>query len=341
MRVIVPLTLATVLVVAFQNCGGSVPSGGTLALSSSNVLSLITVSDVIGAGQSTVLTTIGGHPPYSYSIISGSGSLVPVADTTSVTFTAQAGTPPQPVTQVRVTDSTGATAERSISTTTGLTVTYTPAAPSKYDSVVFTGINGTAPYTLRRLSGQGSLSGMTFSPSSTGGTTNFEITDATGTKTAFSITVTSPQLVTLYRYYDDATGEYFVSDFQNGAEHGIFATLVGSFPLFKTQLAGTQPIYKCQASVSPATSTTNNVVFSYTACAAGTALGANQTTPSPGTGIFGYYSTATRPNTKVIYYPYGNNQYLAGNSFPMSVTVEPSDIQYRGTTAVLLGYSPK
>jgi hypothetical protein len=322
----------TALFVGFQNCADSVPTGGRSSLSSSNILNIVAASDLVGAGQSITLTTTGGQPPYNYNIISGSGSLVPQTDNAVVNFTAPAGTPAQPTTTIRVTDASGASADRTIATTAGLTVTYTPAAPTKYDSVTLTGINGTAPYTLKRLSGPGSLAGTIFSPGSNAGTTNFEITDATGAKAGFNITVTNPALVTLYRIYDSTTGEYYTSELQNG-EDGTYGSQMGAFYLFKTQLAGTLPIYKCQASVGSINPSSAHIVFSYTACAAGAVIGNN--------AVFGYYSSATRPNTRVLYYPNASTQFLSGNTFPMSVTIEPSDIQYRGGTATQLGFAPR
>lgn len=166
----------------------------------------------------TSITVSGadGIPPYTYSLIMGTGTL---NSTTGEFTTTTIGTK-----RFRVTDSTGAS-------TTLITTAYNPLLTSTFkvaiNSVItFTPSGGIPPYTTTLLSGGGSLSLLNYTAPGTLGVATIQVTDAGGTSVNVTADITNPPSISQF----EISGPY-ISDIVNvsaaGSEYDKWCILEG------------------------------------------------------------------------------------------------------------------
>jgi len=275
---------AALIPIAFQNCAEPLPDLAQYtspSQSDAEALPLIlsTSADLIDPSQNAQLTAEGGISPYTFAVTSGGGS---------VNSTGLFSPPNNAVTCViEVTDAKGTKASKSISVVTSLTVSNTPSAPSVTDFVTVNAAGGSPPYAVTIISGTGTINGTTFSPAASPGSSNLRITDNTGQVRMLTITTTAPAITPVYRF--DYNGEMFFSTKAdgNGAVSFGYTARGQVFKLFTNQSPNTLPLYRCTYTPDP--------YYSYlsrtTACAVDFSLD----------GIAGYFSSAVRPNTSVLY----------------------------------------
>lgn len=307
------VTAGTVLM--FQNCSEPLPDQAQVSQSSTSPQSEDTRALTLAADQSTVnggdslqLTASGGSSPYTYSVITGSGSV-----SSTGLFTAPAV---QETNVVQVKDAKGATAQVVLEVKVLLTITY--SSPVTTEKIKLQTTGGTAPYTYSLLSGSGTVSGDELTPGSASNATSLiAVRDALGNTNQISITVMAPASVTLYRLVDSSNSVFYSTDLKTGplgyTDSGI------SYRLFASQGTNMVAVRKCMVGTIAGsafyTSLANcPIVFN---------------TFSRDLGVVGYLSTVARPNTVAIY---GNS------SFPTLMSVRSADLNAVGVVPKVIGY---
>ncbi len=145
------LTLAALLF----GCGNPLNFRELLDGPEGNALTVNPSSGSLGPNDTVMLAVNGGHPPYEFSLIAGSGSL------NDAQYTAPAVNSSE---TIEVTDSVGNTARASFSVdASGVSIGIYPAVSSTYtgDSIGFSYVGGTGPYAYAMVSNS---SGGTIDP---------------------------------------------------------------------------------------------------------------------------------------------------------------------------------
>jgi len=140
--------------------------------------------------QTTLINTTiafsesGGVSPYSYSLVSGTGSI----NSSSGVYTAP-GSNGSAV--VRVTDAIGNTADAAITVTTALSISPTSTTLAVNNSTTFSAVGGTGPFTFSRLSGTGSVNATTgvYTAPASAGSAVVRVTDSLGATADANVTV--------------------------------------------------------------------------------------------------------------------------------------------------------
>jgi alpha-tubulin suppressor-like RCC1 family protein len=136
-------------------------------------LALSPSTSKINVSTQLQLTALGGNPPYTYSVASGTGS---ISGGGLFTATSSLGT-----TVVRVIDNKGGIANATIEIGNGPVLSPATKKIPVSTSFAFTTSSGTAPITYSIVSGPGSVDGTgTFTASAAIGTTVIRATDALG-----------------------------------------------------------------------------------------------------------------------------------------------------------------
>ncbi len=151
-------------------------------------LTISPTSQTIFVNSTISFTGTNGVSPYTFSIVTGTGSI----NATTGDFTAPAtnGTA-----TVRVTDSVGNFANASLTITTPLSLTPASTTMAVNNSATFTPVGGTGPYTFSRFSGTGSVNATTgiYTAPAASGTAVVRVTDSLGA-TADSSVIINPAL---------------------------------------------------------------------------------------------------------------------------------------------------
>jgi trimeric autotransporter adhesin len=171
------LALTAVAILVLASCGGGGGGGPP-------PLTLTAPSASVGAGASIALTATGGQTPYTFSVVSGAGS---VDGTGLFTAPATAGT-----SVVEVTDKATATAKTSLQ----IIVVAFVNATATVDSATTTAQNATGgapPYTYKVAAGGGSVDTSGNYTSATGpATATLVVTDSKGATAQESVTINAP-----------------------------------------------------------------------------------------------------------------------------------------------------
>ncbi|KYG62742.1 hypothetical protein AZI87_15785 [Bdellovibrio bacteriovorus] len=139
-------------------------------------------------GVAVTFTASNGFPPYTYSIVSGGGSIDAISGVYSASTSGSK--------TIAVTDS--------LSMTSQMTITvYEPLAGNAFavgigDTATVTYTGGVPPVSASILSGAGSVSGLTFTAPGTAGTTTLRLTDSDGNVADTIATITPPPSFTSF-----------------------------------------------------------------------------------------------------------------------------------------------
>lgn len=302
-RQILWLLGAAVLLFGYVNCSGEFGASGSSSSSSTTstaaVLSLSPSYQTIGISSSLQFYGSGGTAPYTYSILSGAGTIV--ASSGYYTAPAYAQT-----SVIQVTDIYGRTGLTSVyvstSGTNSLSLSTSPSTVLVGSSALMTASGGTSPYTYTFYSGNGSVSDAYFYPTAAGPST-IKVTDAAGLTSYFSVTAyTTAATVTynpIYRF-SFSNGIHF---FSNSSTEGTSAggTLDGvAFNVLTNQSSATVALYRCYIS-----STGTHFVTTASGC-----QGYTQE------GTYGYVYTTNVSGTSALYGFYNSSwDYLYSKSY--------------------------
>ncbi len=153
------------------------------------VVSIAPASKILAVNNQFSFTAMNGVPPYAYSVFSGGGNIHP----TTGMYTAPASSGSA---NVRVTDSTGATANSTITINSALAISPISRTMIANDSTSFSATGGVLPYTYSVFFGSGSINSATGSYTAPPGpdSVTVRVTDAVGNTSDSLVTVT-PDLV--------------------------------------------------------------------------------------------------------------------------------------------------
>jgi hypothetical protein len=177
--------LLVLTVVAVAGCSGGGGGGGAPP---PPVLTLSPNSATIGAGTAQSLAAAGGVPPYSYTVLSGAGSVDAV--TGAFTASSSSGT-----TVVQVTDSRGSTA-RSTLTIVAVGFAHATESVDSGSTTVHAASGGAPPYTYQVIAGGGTVDGAgKFTAPAGPASVTLSVTDSKGATAQELLTVNPPLAV--------------------------------------------------------------------------------------------------------------------------------------------------
>jgi len=252
-----------------------------------NVTPLI---NTIDHDQTQQLSPSGGVPPYTFRIVSGSGS-VSAGGLFSPPQAAEANV-------IELKDSVGNTINSTITSLAPLKLATNPVNPTISDVTTFTASGGVGPYVMQFLSGPGSFIGTTYTPGATTGSILLKVTDSRGKSEQFSVIIGDTPKVAMNRYeritynYDGNNSTYPVSEFRFSAKPLALAANLGfsfsgvAFYMFSD--AGTGG----RTAVTHCTGLDGYYIYSTKgACPTGFVSG----------GIVGYVGNEATPNSDLVY----------------------------------------
>ena len=178
-----PASNGTATVRVTDSAGNTVDASLTVT----TPLSLSPSSVILAVNNTATFVSVGGTGPFSYSRVSGTGSIN--VSTGVYTSPATSG-----AAIVRVTDSLGATADSSITVNSALTISPTSQTTFINSTISFSGSGGVTPYSFSLVSGAGSINistGLYTAPAANGSAV-VHVTDALGNTASATVTVTSP-----------------------------------------------------------------------------------------------------------------------------------------------------
>lgn len=171
-------------------------STGAISASTITITDSITLNSSltsVATSGTVTLTAASGLAPYTFTILSGGGTINTLTSSGVSTFTA-----PQyaSTTVIQVTDANASTATLSLSITSVGSIQVTPSSITLYqgDIFTFTAKGGSGSYSYALISGGGSMSGAVYTaPSSTTTTATVQVWDtSTGHTATAQVTVVKP-----------------------------------------------------------------------------------------------------------------------------------------------------
>lgn len=138
----------------------------------------------LGFNSTQTFTSTGGVSPYTYSVVSGGGSI----NSSTGLFTANASTG---TTTVRVTDALGNISNATVNIANTLTISPTSWTLAVNNTKTFVGAGGTTPYTFSKQSGTGSINASTgvYTAPASSGSAVVKVTDNLGQTATATITI--------------------------------------------------------------------------------------------------------------------------------------------------------
>lgn len=180
-------TSASVVLVQVTDAQGST---ATASATITNAISISPTSKTLAVNNTATFTAAGGKSAYTFSIVSGGGSI----NATSGVYTAGA-TSGSAV--VKVTDSLNQSAQATITINPALSLSPTAITLAQNATTTFTAAGGVSPYTYSILSGSGTLNSSTgaFTAPAAAGSVSVRVTDSLGNTANSTVTVVSPVVI--------------------------------------------------------------------------------------------------------------------------------------------------
>lgn len=177
-------------------------------------------SKTIAVNNVFTFSATGGVSPYTYSIVSGGGSIN--SSTGAYTAPASSGSA-----TVRVTDGYGNTSNATVTINNALAISPTTAIITVVDTKTFTTSGGVSPYAYSIVSGTGSInaSGGLYTPSGAG-TITIRSTDAIGNTSDATLIVNTALAITPASAYVDTDSD-FTFDFTGGVPPVSYSVIAG------------------------------------------------------------------------------------------------------------------
>lgn len=182
-----PATTGTATVRVTDSLGTTADSVITLT----QTLGITPAAVTMAVNNSTTFSAVGGVAPFTYSILSGGGSI----NSSSGAFTAPAtaGT-----VVVQVTDSLSATATANVTVNAALAISPSAITKAVSSSQIFSATGGVTPYSFSIVSGGGSINSSSgaFTAPASAGTVVVRVTDALSNISNSTVTIVSTLTMT-------------------------------------------------------------------------------------------------------------------------------------------------
>jgi hypothetical protein len=291
-------------------------------VNSLDVLTLNATRTILAVTNLSTLSALGGVAPYTYSIVSGGGSVN--ATTGAFTVPAMAG-----VVGARVTDSLGATADLSLTVNAALAITPSSISLATNATTTFSASGGVSPYSYSIVSGGGSVNAVSglFTAPAVAATVVVRVTDSLSNTSQATVSMNSAPTITSISDRTVYEGRPAVINF-------VLADNDGALSCTNTNLSAT--------SVNTTLLPVSNIVFAgvYPNCTATLSLAAAQAGTSQ-VSIVVSDSLATSSATFVVTGHKINSVVLApltpivpkNSNFSFSLTATYSDASTRNITA--------
>jgi alpha-tubulin suppressor-like RCC1 family protein len=139
---------------------------------------------VVGTGDNFQFTAGGGVAPYSYSVLSGDGSINPSSGLYTAPVSPGSAT-------VQVTDANGSSITSSVSVTTALTISPSSITVEDGSVTIFSAAGGVSPYSFSVYAGGGSINSTTgaYTAGTSAGSVIIRVQDANGLIEESTVTV--------------------------------------------------------------------------------------------------------------------------------------------------------
>lgn len=240
-------------------------------------------------------------------------------------------------------DNMGADTSSSLSIATPtpapLSGSYLPNPAAVGATITISGIGGVAPYTYIKTSGNGSLSGQTYTAPVTAETATITVIDSAGQSFPVTITVyaatpaptstpastpTPVPTVPVYRFYNPRAVEHFFTLNQNDpSSTGFNVEGIGFYVYAQADGQQTTLLYRCLIAGNYGSGFSDHLVSNQQGCEGYT----NE-------GPYGYVYTSQVSGTVPLYRMHGNYDYIA--------TKDPNEGAAQGYTLEgILGYVPQ
>jgi hypothetical protein len=193
-KVVYIMTVGAILSLA--GCTPDLSAGFSSQSSYASMLTVLPSSGTINAGQVVQLQVPGGRAPFTFTIVSGAGTISP-----SGLYTAPLSvTSSQSTISIEVSDGTGsvgyATFYMNVSAIAQVPASFSPNPAYTSQNITITATSGNAPFTYSLISGSGILNGSVYTASSVAETAQIQVRDATGVTSILSIPITTFNVMT-------------------------------------------------------------------------------------------------------------------------------------------------
>lgn len=270
---IVLLILFSILIASCKGASdGSAPSEPSLSPPTEEApvsqLKLTPATKDIIVNSTHTFTAEGGAPPYTFSMFSGSGVLIPSVSDASYTAPATAGSA-----VILLTDSQGSTVTSSVSIYSVVQVSPTTQTLSLSATLNLSATGGLPPYAYSIVSGGGSLNGLTglYTAPAVGTTAVLRVSDSLGQSSDTTITVAdaAPVISTIsdqtINEDGSATVNFTISDVDSvlSCTTSVSATTSNSavVPVGAIVFSGTVP--NCTAVITPLANQNGSVTLTF------------------------------------------------------------------------------
>ncbi len=181
-----PATAGSVVVRVTDNNGQTADATVTV----NPALAISPASVTIALNGTQAFSATGGVTPYSYSVVSGGGTIDPLSGMYTAPGTAGSVT-------VRVTDARSNTSDSTVTVSNTLQISPATWTLAVNNTRTFGGVNGQAPYTFSKVSGVGSINTSTgvYTAPATTGSAVVRVTDNLGQTADASITVNAALVI--------------------------------------------------------------------------------------------------------------------------------------------------
>ena len=223
-------------------------------------LAITPAAPTLAVSGTQTFSATGGVSPYTYSIVSGGGSIV--AATGAFTAPATAGS-----VTVRVTDSLSNTSNTTVTVNPALAISPTVATLAVNNVTTFSATGGVSPYTYSIFSGLGSINSSSgiFTAPATAGSVTVQVTDSLSNISSATVTVNaalaiSPVTVTLAvngTQTFSTTGGVGTKTFSVLSGGGSINSSTGAFTAPATSQAVTVRVTDSLSNISDSTVTVN------------------------------------------------------------------------------------